>query len=326
MKRLYPDTGTFHTGMLDTGDGHALHYEQSGNPDGIPVLFIHGGPGAGLAPNYRRFFDTSKYHVIGFEQRGCGRSTPFGSLENNTTGHLISDISLLRRHLNINHWVIFGGSWGATLAILATLDAPDTVSGVILRGVFLGRQEDRDWFLAPEGGAAALFPDHYAQFIEGIPAPLTSDNVCSWYHDAFEDKHNDVHRLAALKRWYVWEERLSRLTLPPGTGDVTAHYPVQLMTSLARLECHYLGHRCFIPENVILENIHRVAHIPCTIVQGRYDVICKMEAAYSLHKAWSNSQLQIIPDAGHSTSEPGIAYALCRASRDMARFIMESQV
>lgn len=324
MKRLYPDSTSFNNGKLNTDDGHTLYYEQSGNPDGIAVLFIHGGPGAGLAPSYTRFFDANRYHIIGFEQRGCGRSTPFGSLKNNTTQHLLDDIQRLRTHLGIEKWVVFGGSWGATLALLTAIDKPEVVAGLILRGVFLGRQEDRDWFLSPSGGAAQLFPDHYAAFTSDI-ATATSETVCNWYQQAFSDTSNDVKRLAALKRWYLWEERLSRLTLPPGTGDVTAHYPVQLMTSLAMLECHYLTNRCFIEENFILDNIQRITHIPGTIVQGRYDVICKMQAAYALHQAWQNSELQIVPDAGHSTSEPGIGFALCRATRDMARFLREQQ-
>ena len=310
--------------MLDTKDGHTLYYEQSGNPDGIPVLFIHGGPGAGLSPSYTRFFDANRYHIIGFEQRGCGRSKPFGSLQNNTTQNLLSDIQLLRTHLGIAQWVVFGGSWGATLALLTAIDRPESVKGLILRGVFLGRQQDRDWFLSPGGGAAQLFPDHYAAFTSNIPSP-TTEKVCDWYREAFSQNNNDVKRLAALKRWYLWEERLSRLTLPPGTGDITAHYPVQLMTTLALLECHYLTNHCFIEENFILDNIDSIKHIPGTIVHGRYDVICKMEAAYALNQAWHNSELQIVADAGHSTSEPGIGFALCRASRDMARFLREQQ-
>ncbi|GGW82938.1 prolyl aminopeptidase [Alteromonas halophila] len=325
MKRLYPDTGSFNSDRLDTLDGHSLYFEQSGNPDGIPVLFIHGGPGAGLSSNYTRFFDANRYHIIGFEQRGCGRSRPFGSLKNNTTAHLLDDIQRLRSHLGIDSWLVFGGSWGSTLALLTAIDAPERVKGLILRGVFLGRQTDRDWFLSPSGGAAQLFPEHYAAFTSAVASPLTSERICQWYQRAFEDSDNDVKRLAALKRWYLWEERLSRLTLPPGTGDVTAHYPVQLMTSLALLECHYLTNKCFIEENYILDNIDKINHIPGTIVQGRYDVICKMEAAYTLSQAWDNSEMLIVPDAGHSTSEPGIGYALCRATRDMARFLREKE-
>ncbi len=322
MKRLYPDIGCSDSGFLKTDDGHSLYYEVSGNPDGIPVLYLHGGPGAGLSPNYKRFFDANRYRIIGFEQRGCGRSKPFGSLENNTTQHSLADIQQLRRFLGIDKWVVFGGSWGATLALLTALDDPDAVSGLILRGVFLGRQQDRDWFLSPNGGAAQLFPDFYEQFIDRIPEPLSSESICEHFRAEF-NAPSEVTRLSALKRWYVWEERLSRLSLPPGTGDITSHYPIALMTSLAKLECHFLSHHCFIPENYILDNINTISHIPATIVHGRYDMICKSDAAYSLHKVWENSDLLVVPDAGHSTSEPGIAYALCRATRDMSRFIRE---
>lgn len=324
MKRLYPDIGCSDDGYLETGDGHSLYYEVSGNPQGIPVLYLHGGPGAGLSPNYRRFFDANRYRIIGFEQRGCGRSKPFGNLDNNTTAHSLADIQRLRSHLNIDKWVVFGGSWGATLALLAAIDQPDTVQGLILRGVFLGRQQDREWFLCPRGGGAQFFPEYYAQFVSRVPPPITAESICAHYQQEFAAS-SDVSRLAALKRWYVWEERLSRVSLPPGTGDITAHYPIPLMTSLAKLECHYLANHCFIAENFILDNLHRIAHIPGTIVHGRYDMICKSDAAYQLHKAWECSDLLFVPEAGHSTSEPGIAYALCRATRDMSRFLREQK-
>ncbi|RDV24188.1 prolyl aminopeptidase [Alteromonas aestuariivivens] len=322
MKRLYPDTSSYMNGYLDTEDGYSLYYEQSGAPDGIPVLYLHGGPGAGLSPNYKSFFDANRYRIIAFEQRGCGRSQPFGSLTNNTTAHSLEDIQRLRQHLGIEQWVLFGGSWGATLALLSAIQHPHTVRGMVLRGVFLGRQEDREWFLGPNGGAAHMFPEYYRQFIQGIDSPSV-DSICQHYHNAFRQKC-ELSRVAALKRWYLWEERLSRLVLPPGTGEFTAHYPVPLMTSLAKLECHYLINRCFIENNYILDNIHRIATIPATVIHGRYDMICKLEGADTLVRGWPAAQLQIVADCGHSTSEPGIAHALCRATRDMARFIEEN--
>ncbi|QCZ92341.1 prolyl aminopeptidase [Salinimonas iocasae] len=318
MKRLYPDIGSYASGYVKTADDCELYYEQSGNPDGIPVLYLHGGPGAGLSPNYRRFFDANRYHIIAFEQRGCGRSRPFGSLEGNTTQNTLRDIETLRQKLNIERWVLFGGSWGATLALLAAIKNPQSTLGVIVRGVFLGREEDRKWYLEPCGGGAQLYPEHYEVFVEGIDEPLTVETICQNYQQQFDDK-NEAVRLAALKRWYVWEERLSRLYLPPGTGDITTHYPLSLVTCLAKLECHYLLNRCFIEENYILNNIHKIAHIPGAIVHGRYDVICKTEAAWQLHKAWSQSDLHIVSGAGHSTSEGGIALKLCSATRDMSR-------
>jgi len=322
MKRLYPDVTCYQNGFIDVGNGHSLYYEQSGNPKGIPVLFIHGGPGAGLPPNYKCFFDSDRYRIIGYEQRGCGRSTPFASIEHNSTALSVADIETLRIHLNIPKWLMFGGSWGSTLSLLYAFEHATRVSGLILRGVFLARQQDRDWYLSPQGGAAQIFPEYFRQFIKGIASPISATAICEHYAATLKTD-NEVLRHAALKRWYQWEERLSRITLPPGTGESTSHYPLSLVTSLATLECHFLANKCFIEEGYILDNIDKISNIPSTIIHGRYDMICKTEGAESLHKAWPSSQLQIIPDAGHSTSEPGIAYALCRATREMAKFIEE---
>lgn len=324
MKRLYPDVTCYQSGFVDVGNGHSLYFEQSGNPDGIPVLFIHGGPGAGLPPNYKCFFDNQRYRIIGYEQRGCGRSQFHHATHHNDTWLNVNDINTLREHLGIDRWLLFGGSWGSTLALLSALKHPNHAYGLILRGVFLARQTDRDWFLSPQGCAAQLFPEHYRKFTKDIAPPLTSESICSHYHQVLSE-HNEVRRHSALKRWYQWEERLSRLALPPGTGESIGQYPLSLVTSLATLECHFLLNKCFMEENYILDNISKIKDIPGTIVHGRYDMICKTEAAESLHRAWPSSQLQIIPDAGHSTSEPNIAYALCRATRDMSRFIQESK-
>lgn len=324
MKRLYPDTRCYQSGYLDCADGHSLYYEQSGNPQGLPVLFVHGGPGAGLPPNYKCFFDASRFRIIGFDQRGCGRSKAVNPLEANTTQHVLSDIQRLRQHLNISTWVLFGGSWGATLCLLDAIAHPTTVQGLILRGTFLGRSEDREWFLASDAGPASLFPDAYADFVSGIEGELCATQVCNHYQEIFVNG-SEMERFAAAKRWYMWEERLSRLVLPPGTGEHSNHYPIPLVNSLATLECHYLTHRCFIEDNFILNNISAIQSIPGTIVHGRYDMICKTAAAYELNRAWPNAELQIVPDAGHSTSEPGIAYALCRATKEMARFIEEQK-
>ena len=324
MKRLYPDVTCYQSGFVDVGNGHSLYYEQSGNPDGIPVLFVHGGPGAGLPPNYKCFFDSQRYRIVGYEQRGCGRSQFHHATHHNDTWLNVDDINTLREHLSIDKWLLFGGSWGSTLALLSALKYPSHTHGLILRGVFLARQTDRDWFLSPQGCAAQLFPEHYRKFTKDIDPPLTSESICSHYNQVLSE-HNEVRRHSALKRWYQWEERLSRLALPPGTGESIGQYPLSLVTSLATLECHFLLNKCFLEENYILDNIRKIKDIPGTIVHGRYDMICKTEAAESLHRAWPASQLQIIPDAGHSTSEPSIAYALCRATRDMSRFIQESK-
>lgn len=322
MKRLYPDVSCYENGFIDVGDGHSLYYEQSGNPEGIPVLFVHGGPGAGLPPNYKCFFDSNRYRIVGFEQRGCGRSTPLASTDNNNTWLNVADMESLRTHLHIPQWVIFGGSWGSTLSLLYAFEFSERVTALILRGVFLARQQDRDWFLSPTGAAAQLFPEFFREFVKGISPPVTTKRVCQYYNHVFKDG-DDVQRHAALKRWYQWEERLSRVSLPPGTGDACNQYPLSVVTSLATLECHFLSNECFIKEGYLLEHINKISDIPGIIIHGRYDMICKTEAAESLHRAWPNSQLQIVPEAGHSTSEPGIAYALCRATRDMSKFIRE---
>ncbi|NMH60242.1 prolyl aminopeptidase [Alteromonas ponticola] len=324
MKRLYPDIAAYHSGYLKTDSQHEIFYEQSGNPEGIPVVYLHGGPGAGLSPNYKCFFDSSRYRIIGFEQRGCGRSRPFGDLRHNSTQDLLSDICLLREHLNIDKWVVFGGSWGTTLGLLYAMEQPEAVYGLILRGIFLGRQEDIDWFISESGGGAIFFPEYFKKFAQGTPSPANSAAILHTFNEIFASE-NEVNKLAALKRWYCWEERLSRLVLPLGTGDITSQYPVHLVTSLALLECHYLLNKCFIEENYIMQNIDKIAHLPAILIHGRYDMVCKPEGAYLLHSAWPNSRLQMVPDAGHSTSEPGIGYALCRATRDMARFIKEQE-
>ena len=238
MKRLYPDVTCYQNGFIEVGCGHSLYYEQSGNPKGIPVLFIHGGPGAGLPPNYKCFFDSNRYRIIGFEQRGCGRSTPLASTKDNDTWLNVEDIEILRRQLNVSSWLVFGGSWGSTLALLYAFRYAAHVSGLILRGVFLARQQDRDWFLSPQGGAAQLFPEYYRQFVKGIDGSLSTAAICTHYLNTLK-ADNEVQRHAALKRWYQWEERLSRVSLPPGTGDSTSQYPLSLVTSLATLECHF---------------------------------------------------------------------------------------
>ena len=322
MKRLYPDVTCYQNGFLDVGNGHSIYYEQSGNPDGIPVLFIHGGPGAALPPNYKCFFDSNLFRIIGYEQRGCGRSTPCAMTENNTTEMNVDDIEKLRMHLNVSKWLIFGGSWGSTLAILYAFKHVEHVFGLILRGVFLARKEDRDWFLSAQGGPAQIFPDYFKQFVQDVPPPYTTENICRHYSRVLST-NNEILRHAALKRWYQWEERLSRLVLPPGTGNSHSQYPLSLITSLVTLECHYLLNECFLDEGYIIDNIAKISEIPSIIIHGRYDMICKIEAAYSLHQAWPSSKLQIIPDAGHSTSETPLAYALCRATRDMGKFIKE---
>jgi proline iminopeptidase len=291
MPKLYTKSVPFNHDMLPVSDGHWLYYEQSGNPDGIPLLFIHGGPGAGLSDDYTRMFDTTIYHIIAYEQRGCGRSKPFASLEHNTTAHLLADITALREHLQIPQWIIFGGSWGATLGLLAAINEPQTVKGLILRGIFLGRQQDIEWYICPHGGAAQMYPEHYETFVQDLPPLTEASDICDAFFALFNQK-NKFHKANALRSWYGWEDRISRIQHP--YGDPLYNY-----------------------------NLHQIAHIPGYIVHGRYDMICKIESSYSLQQLWPNSQLTIVPDAGHSTSEPSIAFSLKMATDTMAKLFKD---
>lgn len=297
---------------LDVGDGHHIYYELSGNPDGIPVLFIHGGPGAGLSPNYTEFFDLDAYHVIGFDQRGCGRSTPFLTTQNNTTQHLLSDINTLRESLNIQQWLLFGGSWGTTLALLAAIEAPLTVSGMILRGIFLARQEDFAWFLAPNGGAAQIYPDAYQLLIQDIENADSMEAIMAHFNAVFHGTDIQRKQLAA-QRWYRWEEAIAKVYPVTATG---AEFPVnRSVLSLSLLEHHYISNLCFIEEGFILEQAETFAHIPAQIIHGRCDTVCKPDGAFVLHQRWPASQLTFVDGAGHSSSEPAISQALKAATQ-----------
>jgi len=290
---------------LDVGSLHSIHIEQSGNPDGIPVLYLHGGPGAGLGRHYQWPFERSKYRIIGFDQRGCGRSSPFGSTEENTTDFLLQDIEMIRQHLKIEKWIVFGGSWGSTLALLYSIKHPKTVIGLVLRGVFLARIEDFEWFLTPSGGAAQVFPDAYSRFTRAIKTSNTYTDICAQFIDLFK---NEKLGFPALQDWYNWEGCISRLVMSQmDASDLSTN---QQIKSLALLECHYVQNQCFISEGFILNNIDVIQDIPCHIVHGRYDMVCKVEGAYALHRALPKSQLSIVNNAGHSMSESGIAKRL----------------
>ena len=318
MQQLYTPANPYRHFMLPVTYGHEIYVEETGNPKGIPILFIHGGPGAGLSTDYSKLFDTDVYRIIGFEQRGCGRSTPFASLEHNTTQDLLSDITALREHLQIDKWILFGGSWGSTLALLAAIEAPEHTLGLILRGVFLGREQDIHWYIHPKGGAGQLYPEHYEAFVQDVGYLGTTKEICDAFFSLFNQK-NKFDKANALRAWYGWEERISRIQHP--YGDPLYNYDLHQVASLAMLECHYLKNACFIPDNYILDNIHVINHIPGMIIHGRYDMICKLESSYSLQQIWPNSQLNIVPDAGHSTSEPGIAFALKQATDTMHKII-----
>lgn len=321
MTHTYPPIQTYQREMLQVDEIHSLYLEQTGNPDGIPVLYLHGGPGAGLAPIYRSLFDPQKYRIIGFDQRGCGQSTPFGELRGNDTQSLLADIQLIRKHLGIKTWMLFGGSWGSTLALLAAIDDPQSVTSLVLRGIFLARQEDFSWYLNAEGGPAQIFPDYYQEFINPISALQKQHSVAEAYYQQLT--HSDeLSRMAAVKSWCMWEERIAKLHATISEHDLS--HDVHRAISLALLECHYIKHGCFIEEDFILSQIGKIAHIPGTIVHGRYDMVCKLEGAHKLRQVWHNSQLLIVPESGHSTSEPLIAEAICQSTDAMARFLNET--
>lgn len=322
MTQLFPDIQAFASEMIDVSNGHSLYVEQTGNPRGIPVLYLHGGPGAGIGKDYRRFFDPDKYWIIGFDQRGCGKSVPFGDLENNNSHALVDDVLLIQQHLKIKKWVLFGGSWGSTLALLVAIRQPESVIGLILRGIFLAREQDYTWYLEASGGAAQLFPEYYQDFLVPIKGRPKDISIVDAYYQIF-NSNNEVKKMAAIKAWCLWEARISRLHCLFDEEQLVAD--VHRAISLALLECHYIKHHCFIPEDYILQNVHKIQHLPATIIHGRYDCVCKIEGAYSLSQDWQNSQLNIIPESGHSAGEKMVTQALCAASQSMATYWLEQQ-
>jgi proline iminopeptidase len=312
MRKLYPAIQPYVTHSLAVEPPHVLHVEECGNPSGIPVVFLHGGPGSGCEPFHRCFFDPNVYRIVLFDQRGCGRSRPHGTLEGNTTQALVADIETIREHLGIERWVVFGGSWGSTLGLVYAQAHPERVLGLILRGIFLCRPGDIRWFY--QDGAGHLFPDYWEDYIEPIPEEERSDLVSAYYRRlAGED---EVARMAAAKAWSLWEGRCA--TLRPSDSVVEHFSDPYTAFSLARIECHYFAHDTFLEPNQILRDAHRLKHIPGVIVHGRYDVVCPLDQAWALHQAWPQADLKIIGDAGHAASEPGIVDALVGATIDVA--------
>lgn len=312
MHVLYPDIQPFVSHTLAVEPPHQLHVEECGNPHGIPVLFVHGGPGAGCEPYHRRFFNPEHYRIILFDQRGCGRSAPHASLENNTTQALVADIETIRQHLGIDRWLLFGGSWGSTLSLVYAETHPERVLGLVLRGIFLCRPHEIDWFY--QQGASRLFPDHWQDYLAPIPMAERDQMVSAYYQRLNSD--NEVERMAAAKAWSLWEGRTS--TLKPSQAVVDHFGNPYTALSLARIECHYFMHDTFLEPNQILRDASRLKGIPGVIVHGRYDVVCPVENAWELHQAWPDSTLKIIGDAGHSASEPGTINALVQATDDFA--------
>ncbi len=300
----------FATQWLETPDGQQIYLEQSGNPDGIPVIYCHGGPGGGSSPFHRQLFDPALYHIIIFDQRGCGLSVPALQLEHNSTQHLIADMEMIRHHLQIQRWVVAGGSWGSTLALAYGQSYPQHCLGFILRGIFLGREQDIDWLYRAGVGASQVFPDYYQDFIKPI-AHLHQLDVLQAYQVLLHHKDERIQLEAALA-WSMWESRIA--TLLPNEFARGCEMDARSALALALLEHHYFQHQCFFTPDQLLSNVNKISHLPCQIVHGRYDMICKAENAYSLASLWPKAQLNWVPDAGHSASETGISQALYQAS------------
>ena len=309
MKTLYPPIEPYDEGMLQVSSIHNIHYEQCGNPSGQPVIFLHGGPGGGIVPDYRRYFDPQAYRIILFDQRGSGKSTPHASLEENTTWHLVADIESLREHLGVESWMVFGGSWGSTLSLAYAQTHPDRARALVLRGIFLCRPKEIQWFY--QEGASAIFPDVWEEYLRPIPEAERGDMLTA-YHRRLTSEDESV-RIEAARAWSVWEASTSKL-FPD--QDLISHFDEpQFAIAFARIECHYFMHNAFFEtDNYLIENIGKIRHIPAVIVQGRYDVVCPMMSAWELHRAWPEAQLNVIPDAGHSASEPGTISALVDAT------------
>ena len=303
---LFPEIGPFETGYLPLPAGHVMYWEQVGNPRGRPVLFLHGGPGAGAGIVHRRFFDPAFWRVIIFDQRGAGRSRPLGSLARNTTPDLVDDIETLRRHLNIDAWVLFGGSWGSTLALAYAQAHPGRVRGAVLRGVFLGREAEVEWFMH---GLAAIFPEMHAAFAGYIPEAERGD-LLGAYLRRLTDPNPAIHMQAA-RAWSIYEGSCS--TLLPSPDTVASFAQDRTALGLARIEAHYFAHRLFLPPEGLLGGMHAIADIPAEIVQGRYDMVCPACSAFDLASAWPSARLTVVPDAGHSALEPGVRRALIAA-------------
>ena len=310
-RRLYPPIKPYNSGMLRVSDLHEIHFEECGNRQGKPAVFLHGGPGGGLDPKMRRFFDPARYRIVLFDQRGCGRSRPHAELTDNTTWHLVSDIERLREHLGIERWLVFGGSWGSTLALAYAQTHPDRVSELVLRGIFLLRRWELDWFYQDPGGAGALYPDLWERYVEAIPQSERADMMRA-YHARLTSKDAAVRRQAA-QTWSMWEGGTSYLRTSP---DYVAKFEKsRYAEAFARIECHYFVNGGFFrTDGQLLEDVHRIRHIPAVIVQGRYDVVCPMRSAWDLHRAWPEADLRIVPDAGHSAFEKGNLHELILAT------------
>ncbi|KAB6716559.1 MULTISPECIES: prolyl aminopeptidase [Roseobacteraceae] len=300
---LYPQIAVYDHRMLEVGDGHRIYVEQSGNPKGIPVVVFHGGPGGGCSPYMRRYFDPSIFRIILFDQRGCGKSRPFASVDANTTWHLVADVERIRVELGIERWTVFGGSWGATLGVAYTQSHPERVLHLVLRGVFLARQSELDWFYA--GGAGQFWPELWAEFCDAIPDEEHDDLIAAYHRRLFSGTYQEELRFGRI--WSRWENALASIGSNGAAGEPAPDYA----RTFARLENHYFTHKAFFErDGQLLEDIGKMANVPGTIVQGRFDMICPPHTAYALHKVWPKARLMMVGQAGHAMSEPGITQAL----------------
>lgn len=308
-RTLYPELSPYRSGRQRVDDLHEIYWEESGNPEGKPAVFVHGGPGGGCSANQRRYFDPAVYRIVLFDQRGCGRSTPHAELRANTTWDLVADMERLRETLGIERWLVFGGSWGSTLGLTYALTHPERVSELVLRGIFLLREKEVRWFY--QEGASVLFPDAWEGFLAPIPESERGDLVAAYQRRLTSDDASV--RLEAARAWSTWEARTSMLL--PSISLVARAEDEQFALAFARIECHYFINRGFFEsDGWLLENIHRIKHVPTVIVQGRYDVVCPVDSAWALHRALPQSRLFIVEDAGHAAAEPGITHELILAT------------
>ena len=311
-RELYPPIEPHTSGYLEVGSGHALYYEECGNPSGKPVVFLHGGPGGGCTPAMRRFWNPAVYRIILYDQRGSGRSRPHASLEDNTTEHLVEDIETLRAALRVERWQVFGGSWGSTLALAYCQAYPDKVTEIVLRGIFMLRRKEIQWFY--QHGASEIFPDRWQHFLAPIPAHERHDLLSAYYRRLTGE--DPAEQMRAAKAWSIWEGTTS--TLLPNDTLAADFAEDGTAIALARIECHYFVNGGFMAENQLIDRIDRIRHIPAVIVQGRYDVVCPVVSAWELSQAWPEAELRITPDAGHAAFEPGNVHELITATDGFA--------
>lgn len=321
MFSLYPEIEPYKTHKvametLQNGQHHQIYVEECGNPNGLPIVFLHGGPGSGCRPQHRRYFDPNSYRIILFDQRGCGRSLPHGELDNNSTQFLIDDMETIRQYLNIERWVVFGGSWGATLALCYAQQYPENSQAMILRGVFLGRQQDIDWVYA-QGGASKLFPDAWQKLVQHLPESEQQKPLNSYYQQL--TAIDELHQMAAAKLLQAWEGTIVTLRDHEFKAD-PSHEIGPLAHS--RIQLHFALNQCFIADKPILDAIDCIRHIPTMIIHGRYDIVCPMQQSWQLYQSWPEAELSIVPMAGHAAGEPALINALVKATQAMAKRLM----